>query len=76
MWFVYINQGFGGVTTRQCEAISTSEHPQLPLGWNRSSDIFALQYRHERTQQMCLVKVIPLGVQLIISALVGVGRGK
>lgn len=42
----------------------------LPEGWNSSQDVYALQYRYEKTKQLGLVKVIPLGSQLLISAVV------
>ena len=56
------------------EAISTRSQPQLPTGWNISQDVCSLQYRHSARQQVCLVKAIPMGAQLLISAVVSMFR--
>ena len=51
-------------------AISSSSQPALPEGWNSSQEVCALQYRHIKTKRLGLVKVIPLGGQLLVSAVV------
>ena len=53
-------------------AISSPEKPELPPEWNVSQDVCALQYRHSSTQQTCLVKAIPMGDTLLLSAVVRV----
>lgn len=52
--------------------MSTPDHPELPSGWNTSQGVYSLQYRHQQTQNLCLVKAIPMGVQLLISVVVGI----
>ncbi len=49
---------------------SSAKKPELPHEWNISQDVCALQYRHEATQQSCLVKAIPMGETLLVSAVV------
>ena len=64
-------QDFGAdVATRTAVSVlSSSSSPGLPRGWNATQDAYALQYR-AGTSCRYLVKVIPLGGTLIISALV------
>ena len=63
-------QRFGEESSRSLPAISTSAQPQLPAGWNSSQDVYALQYRHRQSGEICLVKVVPLGDQLLLNAVV------
>ena len=51
-------------------AVSSPEKPELPQDWNISQDVYALQYSHKATEQTCLVKAIPMGETLLISAVV------
>ena len=52
------------------QPISAPESPCLPEGWNSSSDVYALQYRHEKTGGTCLVKAIPIEGELLLNATV------
>ena len=61
--------GFQPCETRQ-QPISVPESPCLPGGWNTSSDVYALQYRHEKTGIKCLVKAIPIEGDLLLNAMV------
>ncbi len=64
-------QNFGrGSGSQTLPPVSTMSSPALPPHWNDSQDVYALQYVHERMRQLSLVKVIPLGGQLLINALV------
>lgn len=65
-------QGFGeGV---KLDDLSSPEKPELPPGWNSSQDVYALQYRHQATRQMCLVKAITMGETLLINVVVSNGK--
>ena len=63
-------QNFGEESTSLKPAISSPIQPALPEGWNSSQEVYTLQYRHNPTNRCCLVKGIPLGGQLLISAVV------
>eukprot|EP00731_Ephydatia_muelleri_P034747 Em0074g19a len=52
------------------QPISAPGSPCLPEGWNSSSDVYALQYRHEKTGGTCLVKAIPIEGELLLNATV------
>lgn len=52
------------------QPISVPGSPCLPEGWNSSSDVYTLQYRHEKTGGTCLVKAIPVEGELLLNALV------
>lgn len=71
--FMSLLQGFGDGAVIVGEALSTPCKPGLPIGWNTSQEACSLQYRHNATGQKCLMKAIPLGDQLLISAVVGSG---
>lgn len=64
-------QGFGD-DDKGLQDLSTPDRPGLPSGWNRVQDVYSLQYKHIHTKHMCLVKAIPMGVQLLISAVVSI----
>ena len=49
----------------------------LPVGWNSSQEVCSLQYFHQRSRQLFLVKTLVIGGELLISAMVRViGRGE
>lgn len=56
--------------TTPTEAISSASAPALPSGWNSSPDVYALQYGCRDSRLTCLMKVIPLGDELLVNVMV------
>ncbi|XP_011404694.1 PREDICTED: proteasome inhibitor PI31 subunit-like [Amphimedon queenslandica] len=51
------------------EPIATPTNPSLPDGWNESSDAYVLQYKDDKTNVKSLIKILPLGDQLLINTI-------
>ncbi len=51
--------------------VVSNSNGSLPSGWNSSQDVYALQYRHDSTKNLCLVKAILMEGQLLVNAMVG-----
>ena len=63
-------QNFEVECSKLADALSSGSWPGLPSGWNNSQDAYALQYRHEATQQLCLIKAILMEGQLLVNGMV------
>eukprot|EP00731_Ephydatia_muelleri_P011088 Em0005g1674a len=68
--FVCVALGDDQSCDKRQQPISAPGSPCLPEGWNSSSDVYALQYRHEKTGGTCLVKAIPIEGELLLNATV------
>ena len=67
---VHFLQDFEQANAESHAVISSATEPRLPPEWNNSQDVYALQYLHDETQQLCLVKAISLEDELLVSAVV------
>ena len=70
--YIITIQNFGeGVATPSPTSSPSSSSPySLPVGWNSSQDVYSLQYHHPKQRKLCLVKMIVIDTQLLISAMV------
>ncbi|XP_064383472.1 proteasome inhibitor PI31 subunit-like [Halichondria panicea] len=64
------DQDFAEGCSTTAFSVSSNSNPSLPDGWNSSQDVYTLQYRHETSKKLCLVKAILMDGQLLISATV------